>query len=114
MDTTPNGKDHDILVTLNVKVDRLITDMKEVKEGSTVQLADHEKRIEALEAIGTKYPASELVPSFIELRQKFHDQVLTSKERTRIVATVSSVVTFVLTTIAVIIGIISGVIKLQG
>lgn len=109
-----NGKDHDILVGLNVKVDRLISDVKEVKDGTNQQLMDHERRIETLESINNKYPANVLVPEFLELKQKFHDQTLTAKERLRLTVIISSVITFVLTTIGAIIGIVTGVIRLRG
>lgn len=70
--------DHDLLVTLNVKVDRMATDMKEIKDGSTVQLADHEKRLESLEAINVRYPADILVPQFVSLQQEIHDNKTTA------------------------------------
>ena len=104
--------DHDLLITLNVKLDGVVIDMKEIKDGSASQLTNHELRIKTLEELTTKYPADQLVPQFMILQQEFHDQKLTSKERVRITAMVSAGVTFLLTTVATIVGILTGVVKL--
>lgn len=41
--------DHDLLITLNTKVDGLVTDVRDLKDGVYSRLQDHERRINRLE-----------------------------------------------------------------
>lgn len=44
-----NADDHDLLIELKTRMESLRTDIKDLKDGTTVQIADHEKRIFGLE-----------------------------------------------------------------
>lgn len=65
--------DHDLIVVLNVKMDSLTHKVNEITDGTTTKLLNHENRIEALEVLTVKYPATELVPRFFKLEQEVHD-----------------------------------------
>lgn len=41
--------DHDLLQRVDTKVDGLIKDIKEIKDGTTTQLSDHETRLRSIE-----------------------------------------------------------------
>src|SRR5690348_5143681 len=50
-ETKSNKQDHDTLIRLETKVDILIGEMKEMRDGTSVQLGQHESRIHALEDV---------------------------------------------------------------
>ena len=41
--------DHDLIIRIDTRLTDLITTVKDIKDGTVVQLADHEKRIQDLE-----------------------------------------------------------------
>jgi hypothetical protein len=47
--------DHDLLVELKTEMKFLRVDVKEIKDGTSAQLEDHEKRIRTLELLKSKY-----------------------------------------------------------
>lgn len=49
MSDTLTTKDHDLLIVLNAKLDQLSIDVKELKDGTSMKIADHELRIKANE-----------------------------------------------------------------
>src|SRR3990167_5026206 len=42
-------QDHDLLIRLEAKVDGVISDIKEIKDGTSMKIAEHETRIRQLE-----------------------------------------------------------------
>jgi len=44
-----NADDHDLLIELKTRMESLRTDIKDLKDGTSLQIADHEKRIFSLE-----------------------------------------------------------------
>lgn len=46
--------DHDSIIRLESKVDQILTDIKELKDGFSSKIDDHEKRLQTLESIKTK------------------------------------------------------------
>lgn len=48
-----DGNDHDLLQRLDQKVDSLKEDIKEIKDGTAVKIADHELRLNKLETNNT-------------------------------------------------------------
>lgn len=42
--------DHDTLIRLEAKVDQVVSDIKEMKDGTTTKMVDHETRIKSLES----------------------------------------------------------------
>lgn len=49
-----DGTDHDLLQRLDEKVDGLKIDIKEIKDGTSAKISDHEVRINALETSNTR------------------------------------------------------------
>lgn len=47
--TEQQMKDHDTLIRIETRVEDLIKSVESIKSGTAVQIADHEKRIKALE-----------------------------------------------------------------
>lgn len=50
----PAGEDHDLLIRLETKLENLRTDIKDLKDGTNDKIADHERRLGALESSKTK------------------------------------------------------------
>lgn len=46
-----NPSDHDLLIVVTTKLDQLSIDIKELKDGTTKTLADHEMRMTSLEKV---------------------------------------------------------------
>lgn len=50
MDILPKQqKDHDLLIEINTVLKQVVRDIQDLKDGTSVKIADHEKRIEAIE-----------------------------------------------------------------
>ena len=45
-----NADDHDLLIELKTRMESLRNDIKDIKDGTALQIADHEKRIFSIEA----------------------------------------------------------------
>ena len=80
--------DHDLLIRLESKVDSLIVDVKEVKDGTNTQLTDHETRIRVVEKVHEEVNPIQTVKEFRELQQQMHD----FKTIWKFVITVASVI----------------------
>jgi hypothetical protein len=48
------SNDHDLLIELKTRMESLRNDIKDIKDGTAVQLADHEKRIFSMETSKTR------------------------------------------------------------
>jgi hypothetical protein len=51
---TRSSLDHDLLIELKARMDGLKADIKDLKDGTSAQIADHETRITAVEGKGSK------------------------------------------------------------
>lgn len=91
-----NPKDHDLLVTLNVKVDALTKKVDSMSDGMSAKLADHEKRIEIVEVTIKKFDPTELTPRFFVLEQKVHDFETTAKVYRVLAGAVGGAIFFIL------------------
>ena len=50
METAPKQqKDHDLLIEINTILKQVVRDIQDLKDGTSVKIADHEKRIESIE-----------------------------------------------------------------
>lgn len=49
-----NGNDHDLLIRLETKMEGLKSDIRDLKDGTNNKIADHEKRLGALESSKTR------------------------------------------------------------
>ena len=52
--STKGTGDHDLLIELKTRMDSLKDDIKDLKDGTTVKIADHENRLTAIESKGSK------------------------------------------------------------
>jgi hypothetical protein len=50
-----NADDHDLLIELKTRMEGLKIDIKELKDGTSVQIAEHERRIFCLENSRTRF-----------------------------------------------------------
>lgn len=65
--------DHDLLIRLEAKVDTLIIDVKEVKDGTNTKLLDHEARIRSIEKIHEEINPIQAAKDFRDVQQELHD-----------------------------------------
>lgn len=49
-----NADDHDLLIELKTRMESLRNDIKDIKDGTSLQIADHEKRIFSIESSKSK------------------------------------------------------------
>ena len=71
--------DHDTLVRLETKLDQLTVDVKDLKDGTNVRIANLEKRMDDMETIRDRYNPKSLVPMIQAHEQWIHDYKLTQK-----------------------------------
>lgn len=71
--------DHDTLVRLEVIVTGIAEDVKELKNGTTMKLADHEQRIKAMEAVHESVKPEETYKEFVLLKGEVRDFFVTAK-----------------------------------
>lgn len=98
--------DHDTLIRLESKVDTLVTDVKELKDGTTAKLIQLETRISALEKIGEQYNPRDLVPKILANDQWIHDYKLTYKIIISVAVIVSSIVGFLMAIVSQAVGLL--------
>lgn len=72
-----NTTDHDLLIRLDTKMNQLSIDFKNLADGTTIRIANHEIRIAAIE-------------------QKVHDYSLTWKLMIAMATGIGSLITFIL------------------
>jgi len=83
--------DHDTLIRLEAKLDGLVNDVKEMKDGTTKTLADHERRISKIEQIVTTTKLVESLRELKTLKQEWRDFNTTLKVYRLISGTVGGV-----------------------
>lgn len=89
-------EDHDLLIRLESKVDSLIVDVKDMKDGISQRLADHDTRLRAMEKIMEDVNPNLRVKQHDELWQWRHDFQLTWKIVIGIAAFIGSLVSFII------------------
>lgn len=87
--------DHDTLIRVEAKVDALIADVKEMKDGTNLKLIDHEGRLKSLEKIVDETNPEVRVKQVDELVQWKHDFSLTYKVIITIASVIGAMVGFV-------------------
>lgn len=70
MKSTQQSSDHDLLITLNAKVDNLSIDMKQMGDGVSTKVSEHETRIRNIEAVHDKVDPQGSVKRINELERK--------------------------------------------
>lgn len=119
MDATQpvNRTDHDTLVRLEVMVNQIGTDIKELKDGITTKLNGHEARLEKhdlrlnkIDVLVESTKPEQTIAEFRVLQQEVHDFKTTAKALWITTGLISGVVVFFLTQVPNLLR-LSGVIK---
>lgn len=102
-DTTDSKKwenmqfdDHTTLIRLEAKVDSLILDVKEVKDGTTIKLADHETRIRTIEKTHEEINPIQVTKDFKDVQQQVHDFQTIWKFAITVAGTIGGIIGFIL------------------
>lgn len=94
-------QDHDSLIRLESKFDNFLTsytqDIKDLKDGTTKQLADHEIRLRSIEKMIETFKPEERVKQLDSLLQDRNDSKVRRRTIMAIVAVIASVVSTILT-----------------
>lgn len=100
METT----DHDLLIKLDTNFQSFLKqyhiDMKELKDGTAIKLADHEARIRSIEQLRDSINPQQMVARLDDVVQWKRDFVIRWRTTLWIVGASSSLVTFILTVLA--------------
>lgn len=73
-DTVLPGRDHDMLVGLNIKVDQLTTQISELKDNSLMRIAKAESRLDAIDVYHATVNQQEVIAT-IEWTKSFRSNV---------------------------------------
>lgn len=89
--------DHDLLIRLETKMDSVVVDIKELKDGTTQTMAGHGLRIKKLEDITTAVKPVETVAEFRVLQNQVRDFFTTANTWRVITGLISGAIVFLLT-----------------
>jgi len=103
---TLSMRDHDLLIQIDGKVNRLITDVKEMKDGVSAKINQVETRVTALEKITDEFDLARRGKQIDEMYQWMHDYRLTFKVLIGIAAAIGGVVGFILSSLNDIISLV--------
>lgn len=107
---TQNKADHDTLVMLNANFNTFLMqyklDMTELKDGTTLKLADHESRLRSLESLRDTINPQQMLARLDEVVQWKREFIIRWRTTLWIVGGASSIVTFILTVLAFMLKII--------
>ena len=87
MENVTNLRDHDLLVGLNGKVDRMGDDIKELKNSSSTIYDNHEKRIRTIEDLAKSYDPAAIAKDVRE-HSKWIEDYTASKNTIILVASI--------------------------
>lgn len=91
--------DHDTLIRLESKVDSLITDIRDLKDGTSQKLTDHETRLRVIEKIAEQSQPETNLKKLNDLYQWKHDFQVRWQFVVGVAGLIGGVVGFVLTLI---------------
>ena len=74
-----NSRDHDTLIRVESKVDQLVKEVKDLKDGTTIRIIALETRMDNMETVRDAYNPKDLVPKILEHDQWIHDYKLTQR-----------------------------------
>ena len=97
--------DHDTLIRLETKVDQIVVDFKELKDGLNAKVADLDARVKLMEKLRDEMTPIESHNRINELWQWKHDFSLTWKVIITIASVVGGVVGFILSVVTDLMGI---------
>jgi len=101
--TPPMKSDHDLLITLNAKVDRLIVDVKAMGDGTGTKLAEHEVRIKKIEDLALQTDAPNSYKEMLAMKEEIHDFKNSLKSWKYFAGMIGAAVFFVLTRLPTVI-----------
>jgi len=97
-----NRSDHDLLIILDTKVDSLITDIKELKDGTTAKLIELDARLGVVELDHQKIGGVDSAFKKLEkVETKVHDFELRWKTLIALASAVGAVVGFIIDFVAI-------------
>lgn len=108
--TPTKTTDHDLLITVNVKLDNLSVDVKNMGDTMTKELNDHEARLKVIELAAQKYDTDGMVKRLNMVEQKLHDFETTTATFRVMAGVVGGMIMFVLTQLPNILRLV-GIIK---
>ena len=88
--------DRDLLIRLDSKVDRIVGDIKELKDGTTARIITLEQQMNLMEKIRTEYDPTKIVPLIYEHEQWIREYKLTYKIIVGVAAIIGAIVSFAL------------------
>ena len=91
--------DHDTLIRLESKVDSLITDIKDLKDGTSQKLTDHETRLRVMEKLAEQSQPETNLKKLNDLYQWKHDFQVRWQFIVAAAGVIGGVVGFILTLI---------------
>lgn len=94
---SPN--DHDLLIENRVDVRDIKKDIKDIKDGISAQLNDHEGRIKKLETLVDQTNPLEKLKEFDTLQKQFIEQTLAAKFERRNWSVIGGVISALLVTL---------------
>ena len=71
--------DRDLLIRLETKLDQLTRDVKDLKDGTSIHIANLEQRVDTMETIRDQYDPKTFVPMILSHEQWIHDYKLTQR-----------------------------------
>lgn len=86
--------DHDLLIRLESKVDGLVIDIKDLKDGTSQKIADHEARLKVIELSHEKIDPEKAIEELHLASQWIHDFKLTWKITLGIAGGVGAAISF--------------------
>ena len=89
--------DHDLLITLNTKVDALTLAVKELRDGTSLKIAEQESRIRKIEELIDQTNPAQSYKDFLVLKQEVHDFKVTAGVWRFIAGSIGAIVFYVLT-----------------
>lgn len=89
--------DHDTLIRVETKMDGIVSDIKEMKDGTSKTLADHELRIQSIEDIVQITSPLETVKDFRKLQLEVRDFKTTANAFRLIAGLVGGAIMYLLT-----------------
>lgn len=98
--------DHDTLIRVEALMNGLVSDVKDLKDGTAARLIEHETRLRSLEKIADEYKPGPLVNQLMENTNNIRD-MRTSKNTVFLVASVvGGIIAFLFMVVSNVLGII--------
>lgn len=91
------SNDHDLLIRLEVVVNTISKDIREMKDGTAKELAQHDLRLKRIEQLLDTTNFEQAMEDFKKTQQLVHDTVVTANAFRMIAGFIGGLVVFLLT-----------------